>query len=438
MGLAPAKQWKGNVNGKTATAELTGYTPHPSENGYGPVGPNGRSLDARGKELNPEYCVCAAPSDVKFGTLVKFSGTGTDIDGKIYRVVDRGGAIVHGHCAECGGDRYRFDLLFPDKKTANTFGHRHKCTVQFGDIVNDDGETTSTGSSNDSNSTTTSGGGSTYLKTTRSWKTNPKTDWLLEPSDDERKYGINIYDGEQPLIKFSTYKAISEHGDYVGALKTYCEFLYYLLNSEVTTAQVTCIGMPWIRPGFNVWYDPIYSDAIYYCTNVQQQGTPTTGAMTSLTLVLGRNRKGYIENADRFGSFKDRSDNVFISDMKEEYRVTKFGECLTSAEAFENIKNASVNYYNEEQFETMDAKDSEFHKNIYVNGGDKSPVPENINKDKVFSGTYTEDEINKQLASMYGAAPKTVTDRISSVHSAVEKAKEYFDNYHILEKHTFG
>ena len=282
------------------------------------------------------------------------------------------------------------------------------------------------------------GGGSRYLKTTRSWKTNPKTDWLLDPSDEERKYGINIYDGEQPLIKFSTYKAISEHGDYVGALKKYCEFLFYLLNSEVTTAQITCIGMPWIRPGFNVWYDPINADAIYYCTNVQQQGTPTTGAMTSLTLVLGRDRKAYISDADRFGSFKDRSDNVFISDMKDEYRVAKFGECLTTLDSFENIKTASINYYNEEQFDTMDAKDSDFHKNIYVNGGDKSPAPENINKDKVFSGTYTEDEINKQLESMYSKAPDVVNSRRKQLKEAVLTAKKFFDEYRILETHTFG
>ena len=283
-----------------------------------------------------------------------------------------------------------------------------------------------------------SGNNVRYLKTTRSWKTNPKTDWLLEPSDEERKYGINIYDGEQPLIKFSTYKAISEHGDYVGALKKYCEFLFYLLNSEVATAQITCIGMPWIRPGFNVWYDPINADAVYYCTNVQQQGTPTTGAMTSLTLVLGRDRKAYISDADRFGSFKDRSDNVFISDMKDEYRVAKFGECLTTLDGFENIKTASINYYNEEQFDTMDAKDSDFHKNIYVNGGDKSPAPENINKDKVFSGTYTEDEINKQLESMYSKAPDVVNSRRKQLKEAVSTAKKFFDKYRILETHTFG
>ena len=148
--------------------------------------------------------------------------------------------------------------------------------------------------------------------------------------------------------------------------------------------------------------------------------------------------KGYIENADRFGSFKDRSDNVFISDMKEEYRVTKFGECLTSAEAFENIKTASINYYNEEQFDTMDAKDSDFHKNIYVNGGDKSPAPENINKDKVFSGTYTEDEINKQLESMYSKAPDVVNSRRKQLKEAVSTAKKFFDKYRILETHTFG
>lgn len=424
MGYAAEKQWKGNVNGKTAIAELTGY--YPANNAM-----EGGFNDCIGKRLDPTQCVCAAPKDVPRGTLVKFSGTGTDIDGKIYRVVDRGGAIVHGNCNSCGGDRYCFDILFPDKKTCDSFGRKHGCKVQFGDVVDDNGELTSTGSSSDSST-------SSMLKTTRSFKTNPATDWLLDPTEDEKRYGINIYEGEQPLIKFSTYTAISQHGNCVGALKKYCEFLYYLLNSEVTTAQVTCVGMPWIRPGFNIWLDPLYSDAIYYCTNVQHQGDPSRGATTSLTLCLGRSREAFINDSDRFGSFKSNSDNVFISDMKDEYRVNKFGTCLDSAESFEAVKTASENYYGTESFETVDAKDSEFHKQMYVYNADESPNPAGIDSDKIFSKAYTEDEINAQLGSLYSKAPQVVQDRRSRLKTAVQDASTYFDKYHVLEKHTFG
>lgn len=287
-----------------------------------------------------------------------------------------------------------------------------------------DGSSTSSGSSN--------------IKTTSSFKTNPATDWLLDPTEDEKKYGINIYEGEQPLIKFSTYSAISEHGDCVGALKKYSEFLYYLLNSEVTTSQVTCVGMPWIRPGFNVWLDPLYSDAIYYCRGVQHQGDPTNGATTSLSLVLGRNRQAFINDSDRFGSFKNNSDNVFISDMKDEYRVDKFGSCLASDTDFENVKKASENYYATESFETTDAKDSEFHKQMYVYNSDESPKPQCIDEDKIFSKAYTESEINEQLKSLYEKSPEVVQERRSKLKSAVKQAEEYFNKYHILEKHTFG
>lgn len=274
--------------------------------------------------------------------------------------------------------------------------------------------------------------------TTTSFKTSTETDWLLEPTDDERKYGINIYDGEQPLIKFSTAKAVSVNGGPLGALKKYSEFLYYLLNSEVSTAQVNCIGMPWIRPGFNVWYDPIHSDAIYYCTNVQHQGDPMNGGTTVLSLLLGRSREAFINDVDRFGSLKENSDNVFISDMKEEYRVSKFGGCLDTAEAFESVKNAAINYYGSPSFETTDAKDSGFHNQMYVVNADSSPIPSEIDKDKVFTGAYTKEQIESQLSSLYSKAPIVIKNRSDQLKKVVDSAREYMDKYHILEKHRSG
>ena len=269
------------------------------------------------------------------------------------------------------------------------------------------------------------------INTTRSFKTNPETDWLLEPTDDERKYGINIYDGEQPLIKFSTSAGILGSGNAVEALKKYAEFLFYLLNSEMSTAQVVCLSMPWIRPGFNVWYDPIYSDTIYYCTNVTHQGDPTNGATTELSLILGRNRENFVNSVDSFGSMKDRSDNVMMNSYVDGCRVKDFGPCVQSEEEFNNIGAAFKNYYGSPSFETMDAEDSTFHKNMYVDGDDASPMPENIDSDKVFSKSYTRDEIESQLASLYSKAPEVIKNRSKKLKGIIQKADEFMEKYHL-------
>lgn len=310
---------------------------------------------------------------------------------------------------------------------------KNRCTA--GRLINTSGEYI--GSSAGTSSTSDGSSGARTINTTKSFETNPVTDWLLDPTNDEKRYGINIYECEQPLIKFSTYKGISESGDCTEALKNYAEFLYYLLNSEMSTAQVTCIGMPWIRPGFNVWFDPIYSDTIYYCTDIQHYGDPIHGSTTSLTLILGRDRKTYSTSKDNFGSMKEQSDNVMINESIEGYKTKDFGSCYDSDESFENLKNAAINYYGTEAFETIDAKDSDFHKRIYEDGDDTSPSPKDIDGDKVFSKSYTKSEIQSQLDNLYSNSPDVIQKRISKLQNVMTKAQEYIDNYHILEKHTF-
>ena len=84
--------------GKSVKASFTAYYPHNDsmEGGY---------YDCKGNLLNPAEQTCAAPSDVPVGTKIKISNTGTSLDGKIYTVTDRGGAIkiVNGV--------YRIDIL---------------------------------------------------------------------------------------------------------------------------------------------------------------------------------------------------------------------------------------------------------------------------------------------------------------------------------------
>lgn len=97
--------------GKLVDAEFTAYYPYNSiqEGGY---------YAYNGEKLNPGSYTCAAPHSVPLGTKIQVQGTGTDKDGKVYRVNDRGGAIKIKNGVYC------IDLLMSSAKKCNAFGRR--------------------------------------------------------------------------------------------------------------------------------------------------------------------------------------------------------------------------------------------------------------------------------------------------------------------------
>lgn len=74
--------------------------------------------DALGRRLNPNENTIAAPKEIPFGTQVQIEGTGTYMDGKIFTVRDRGGAIKK------RGDQYQFDILSSNRLQAYSWGRR--------------------------------------------------------------------------------------------------------------------------------------------------------------------------------------------------------------------------------------------------------------------------------------------------------------------------
>ena len=99
------------INGKQVKALFTGYYPENSKL-------QGGFKDALGNKLDPNKRTCAAPKEVPFHSKIQIQGTGTDKDGQIYEVTDRGGAI------KVRGDEYQFDLLFPDHDSAYGWGRK--------------------------------------------------------------------------------------------------------------------------------------------------------------------------------------------------------------------------------------------------------------------------------------------------------------------------
>ena len=123
----------GEVQGKEVDAIFTAY--YPANNSM-----QGGFYDAQGNKLDPSKLTCAAPKSVAFGTMVKVLNTGTDRDNLVYKVTDRGGAIV------IKDGVYHFDLLMKDKKTAYAFGRR-KGKAIIGQLVSSNQSSSSGGNS---------------------------------------------------------------------------------------------------------------------------------------------------------------------------------------------------------------------------------------------------------------------------------------------------
>lgn len=123
----------GEVQGKEVDAIFTAY--YPANDSM-----QGGFYDAQGNKLDPSKLTCAAPKSIAFGTMVKVLNTGTDRDNLVYKVTDRGGAIV------IKDGVYHFDLLMKDKKTAYAFGRR-KGKAIIGQLVSSNSSSSSGGNS---------------------------------------------------------------------------------------------------------------------------------------------------------------------------------------------------------------------------------------------------------------------------------------------------
>lgn len=121
----------GELNGKKVKAQFTAY--YPANNKM-----EGGFYDAMGNKLDPSKKTCAAPKSIPFNTQIQVLGTGTDCDNQVYKVTDRGGAIV----IDSNGV-YHFDILKANAKEANAFGRRNGYAI-IGDGTGF--KTTSTGS----------------------------------------------------------------------------------------------------------------------------------------------------------------------------------------------------------------------------------------------------------------------------------------------------
>lgn len=174
-------------------------------------------------------------------------------------------------------------------------------------------------------------------------------DALLKPTLMEKKYGPRIYDCSQPLIKFSTSSATSSSDPY-DALSKYARFMLNYLNSNVVVSSIqTVIAMPWIRPGFNIWVDPVSIDKIYYVNAITHQGSPQ-GVYTTINGTMGRRRNDFVNNKDMIGCLNPgKSDDIFINEIS--ITPEKYGTICD----YNDIMTRCYQFYNTQKTEQVEA-----------------------------------------------------------------------------------
>ena len=189
-------------------------------------------------------------------------------------------------------------------------------------------------------------------------------DAFLNPTTEEKKYGVAVYEAQQPLIKFSNSDVFLQPAkDACAALVQYSKFMISLLNSSVTVASLQTVAMPWIRPGFNCWIDPIGIDKVFYVSAVTHQGGAQSGVFTSLRLSFGRSSASFSMNQNSFGSLKDAKDNIFVNQIFSEYKPEAMGQTIGSSGDFISVRGRFNNFYNTSSSEVIKADSGNPHYN---------------------------------------------------------------------------
>ena len=235
---------------------------------------------------------------------------------------------------------------------------------------------------------------------------------LLNPSDDERKYGVSVFDTSQLLIRPGTAGGIQDSRSANEALTRYAKYMYHYLNSYLNIASLQTVSMPWIRPGFNIWLDPLLVDRIYYVTGVQHYGTAGGGVYTTLNLTFGRRRKKFQEGKLEFGGLQPNSSgDIFVSTM--DVTPKDFSpHVLTTAYDFESLKERmSLKYSKAGTVQPMlKAHDDTYYNWLYgdsqsqVNASDEGTPEIHGVKIPAFDGTFMVGDIVEADGKAYATA----------------------------------
>lgn len=127
---------------------------------------------------------------------------------------------------------------------------------------------------------------------------------LLSLSDEERRYGVKLYQTDDELI----YANNTQNGVDITRrlLSQYAAYIYQLINYQSAPESITTqVAMPWLRLGFNVWLDPSGDSIVGYIASLHRQGDPGNGSSTQIGIVRAREQSTYAAEVANHASSPD-------------------------------------------------------------------------------------------------------------------------------------
>jgi len=159
---------------------------------------------------------------------------------------------------------------------------------------------------------------------------------LNDMTDRERKYGVNVLEIQQPLIRVGIQSTADQKSNAYKELGRYSEYIYHTQNAQTNIASINLTAAPWLLPGYNCLVDPLGLNRVYYVTSVSHSGD-ASGVSTTANLTYGRSWEEYKANFSTVGTGASKS-----SDRIDKNRFTDRETVGISVTAKDNIPSESI------------------------------------------------------------------------------------------------
>lgn len=239
---------------------------------------------------------------------------------------------------------------------------------------------------------------------------------LTQLTDLEREIGVRTYMVNQPLIKFNSTWEEEQQGQSTELLKRYSSYVYNVLLSELETAQLNLVSMPWLRPGLNMWFDPLGEDKVGYINQISHVGDHNEGVQTSVGLSMLRRRGVYKDTID---------DNVFVNE-----KIVKAKDMGNLPPDKDVVYQKFRNYYKGDKTIVAKSNLSPYFRSFYSESEKADPSFAN----PVFGGDLTKDEIIMKLHDKYQEAPEVVRERRANIDRATKQCIKDATKKYVINK----
>ncbi|MED4068635.1 transglycosylase SLT domain-containing protein [Priestia megaterium] len=228
-------------------------------------------------------------------------------------------------------------------------------------------------------------------------------------SDEERLYKVNLKVSEQLLIRYDVEQSDNQIYSADEMVERYAKYMMQLFRAEshgVNLTLSTC--MPFLRPGFNAWFEPTRRNFVFYITRVTHQGSYGNGAFSTVT-------GGFVRDPKSYSSIEE---NIFVSDTY--VKAADFGEVVNTS-TMENLKKELTTLHSQTDDIVSDARKIPTLSKMYSSASSKE-----TDYSTMWTKELSAGEIDSKIDTLYKDAPDIIKKRKSNLKKIVDEAADFF------------